>query len=254
MQADGQVVFVNDTGVRLMLADSSEQLVGRPITDFVASDSLPPIFASIAELREVGDCTPPYRAQMIRMDGSLLAVEVVVVKTVWGGAPAHHVITRDVSARHAAEAALKYQAALVNRVSDAIIGTTAAGVITSWNPAAESIYGRPSAEALGRPIGELVGAAVDAVAIIACGGIVHTTHRSADGARLDVRISAAVMDDGYVFVCCDLTALRRAPNSISRPSWARWPRASSSRTRTAGSSRSIPRRSTSWGRDPSMSA
>lgn len=76
VQADGQVVFVNDTGVRLMLADSSEQLVGRPITDFVASDSLPPIFASIAELREVGDCTPPYRAQMIRMDGSLLAVEV----------------------------------------------------------------------------------------------------------------------------------------------------------------------------------
>src|SRR6201999_2982261 len=32
---DGRVLFVNDAGVRLMLADSPERLVGRSITDFV---------------------------------------------------------------------------------------------------------------------------------------------------------------------------------------------------------------------------
>ncbi len=210
VHAGGRVVFVNDTGVGLMLADSGEQLVGRPITDFVATDSLPPMVSGIAELREVGDRTPPYQAQMIRMDGSRLAVEVVIVLTVWDDEPAHQVITRDISARHAAEAALRYQAALVNHVSDAIIGTTATGVITSWNPAAESIYGLSFAEARGRPIGDVLGAAVDPAAIIGSGGILHSTHRSADGAPLDVRVSAAVMEDGYVFLCCDLTALRRA--------------------------------------------
>ena len=208
--AEGRVVFVNDAGVRLMLADSSDQLVDRSIADFLAEESIPAMRAGIAELREVGDCTPQYPAQMTRVDGSLLAVEVVVVKTVWNDEPALQVITRDVSARHDSEAALRYQAALVNHVSDAIIGTTKTGVVNSWNPAAETIYGRSAAEAYGQRIGELVGAPIDPVAIVASGGIVHSTHYSADGATLDVRVSAAAMGNGYVFVCCDLTALHRA--------------------------------------------
>lgn len=207
---DGRILYVNDAGVRLMLADSSDQLIGRPITDFVAPDSIPPMQAGIAALREVGDCSPHYPAQMIRSDGTLLPVEVVIVLTIWEDELAHQVITRDVSARHAAEAALRRQAALVNHVSDAIIGTTSTGIVTSWNRAAETIYGRSAAEAHGKPISELVGAAVDAVAIVASGGVGHSTHRSADGAPLDVRVSAAAMDDGYVFVCCDMTALHRA--------------------------------------------
>ncbi len=208
--AEGRVVFVNDAGVRLMLADSSDQLVDRSIADFLAEESIPAMRAGIAELREVGDCTAQYPAQMTRVDGSLLAVEVVVVKTVWNDEPALQVITRDVSARHDSEAALRYQAALVNHVSDAIIGTTKTGVVNSWNPAAETIYGRSAAEAYGQRIGELVGAPIDPVAIVASGGIVHSTHYSADGAALDVRVSAAAMGNGYVFVCCDLTALHRA--------------------------------------------
>ena len=193
-----------------MLARSSDEIVGRPITEFVASESIPPMLAGLAELREVGDCTPIYPAQMIRIDGSLLAVEVVSVKTEWEDEVAYQVITRDVSARHAADAALRYEAALVNHVSDAIIATTETGLVTSWNPAAEAIYGRSVDEALGLPITALVGADVDPAAIVASGGILHATHHSATGAALDVRVSAAAMGDGFVFVCCDLTAVHRA--------------------------------------------
>lgn len=207
---DGRILYVNDAGVRLMLAASPDEIMGRPITDFVAADSIPPMQAGVAALRDVGDCSPHYPAQMIRADGSLLPVEIVVVLTIWEDELAHQVITRDVSARHAADVALRYQAALVTHVSDAIIGTTATGVVTSWNPAAEAIYGRPADEAHGSPISELVGAAVDPVAIVTSGGAVQCTHRSADGTLLDVRVSAAAMENGYVFVCCDLTALRRA--------------------------------------------
>ena len=124
---DGRVLYVNNAGVRLMLADSSDQIVGRPITDFVAPESIPPMVAGIAGLREVGDYSATYPAQMIRLDGTLLAVEVVVVMTIWEDEPAYQVITRDVSVRHETEATLRYQAALVNHVSDAIIGTTATG-------------------------------------------------------------------------------------------------------------------------------
>ncbi len=207
---DGRIVYVNDAGVRLMLADSPEAITGRPVTDFVSPESIPPMQAGVAALREVGDCSPQYPAQMIRTDGTLLAVEIVIVLTMWDDELAHQVITRDVSSRHATDVALRYQAALVNHVSDAIIGTTRTGVITSWNPAAEAIYGRSADEAHGTLISAAVGAAMDPVAIVASGGVVHSAHRSADGTSLDVRVSAAAMAHGYVFVCCDLTALHRA--------------------------------------------
>jgi PAS domain S-box-containing protein len=119
---DGRILYVNDAGVRLMLADSPEAITGRRITDFVSPESIPPMQAGVAALREVGDCSPHYPAQMIRTDGTLLAVEIVIVLTMWDDEFAHQVITRDVSSRHATDVALRYQAALVNHVSDASSG------------------------------------------------------------------------------------------------------------------------------------
>ncbi len=207
---DGLVQYVNPAGVRLMLAKSADQLIGRPITDFVTADSIPPMLVDIAELSQLGQYTRSLPAQMIRIDGTLLDVEVIAVMTIWEREVAYEVITRDVSERNAKEAALRYQAALVNHVSDAIIGTTMTGVVTSWNPAAEAIYGQTVGDALGCPVSALVGAEVDPAAIVASGGIVHATHRAAAGHPLEVRLSAAAMNHGFVLVCCDLTALRLA--------------------------------------------
>jgi PAS domain-containing protein len=121
-----------------------------------------------------------------------------------------HSCFRDLSAQKAAEAALRCQAALATHVSDAIIATTFAGIVTNWNPAAEAIYRRPAIRALALPASEAVGAPLDPAAIIADGGIVHSTHHAADGAALAVRVSATATDNGYVLVCTDQTALRHA--------------------------------------------
>jgi len=206
----GRIVYVNPAGLRLMAAQSPDQMIGHPLTEFVAPESIPLMQERHAELRGVGDYSEPAVAQMMRLDGTLLAVEVQSVVTLWEGESAYQVISRDRSAQQAAEAALRYRAALVNHVSDAIISTTAGGLVTSWNPAAETIYGRFADEAMGRPITDMVGAPVDPIAIVASGGIVAATHHSADNAALDIRVSAAAMENGYVFVCCDLTPLNRA--------------------------------------------
>ena len=43
-------------------------------------------------------------------------------------------------------------AATVDSIDDAVIGRTLDGVITSWNPGAERIYGYSAEEAIGRPV------------------------------------------------------------------------------------------------------
>ena len=64
---------------------------------------------------------------------------------------------------------------------------------------------------IGQPVAVAVGADLDPAAVVARGGIVHSNHWAADGSALAIRVSAARMDDdGYVLVCTDYTALRRA--------------------------------------------
>jgi PAS domain S-box-containing protein len=147
----GRVVYINPAGVRWIGAQSSAELVGHLITEFVHPDSVPEMLARIAALQHEGDTCPPSEAVMLRIDGTTLDVEAVSMLTVWEGRPAYQVIFRDLSVQKAAEAALRSQAALVTQVSDAIIATTFAGIVTNWNPAAEAIYRRPAARALALP-------------------------------------------------------------------------------------------------------
>src|SRR5271163_4234812 len=136
----GRVVYINPAGVRRIGGQSSADLVGRVITEFVHPDSVPAMLTRIAALRHEGDTSPRSEAVMLRFDGTTLDVEAVSMLTVWEGRPAYQVIFRDLSARKAAEAALRSQAALATHVSDAIIATTFTGIVTNWNPAAEAIY------------------------------------------------------------------------------------------------------------------
>jgi diguanylate cyclase (GGDEF)-like protein/PAS domain S-box-containing protein len=210
----GRVVYVNPAGIRWIGAQSSAELVGHAITEFVHPDSVPAMLVQIASLRREGDTSPPSEAVMLRFDGTTLDVEAVSVLTVWEGRPAYQVIFRDLSARKAAEAALRCQAALAAHVSDAIIAITLTGIVANWNPAAEVIYRRPAARALALPVSEAIGAPLDPAAIIANGGIVHSTHHAADGTALAVRVSATAINTGYLLVCTDQTALRHAEQHL----------------------------------------
>ncbi len=206
----GRVVYANPAVVRFVGAGSAADIVGRPITDFVYPGSVPEVLRRISELIEPGAASKPAEAVLLRLDGGRVDVESVSVRTTWEGRPAFQVIMRDVTAQKAAATALRYQAALATHVSDALVATTTEGVVTSWNPSAETVYGRPAADAIGRPIHLLVGAPLDPAAVLEAGGVVQAEHRRADGGWLAVRVSVARMDDGYVLICADETARRRA--------------------------------------------
>ncbi|GAB3706397.1 EAL domain-containing protein [Amycolatopsis oliviviridis] len=211
----GIVTYVNRAAVSALGASSTAELIGRPIMDFVAEESLPALLDRIASLHRQGASTDPADTVMLRLDGTKYLVQSISVRTTWEGRPAFQVIMRDISAQKAAEATLRYQAALISHVSDAIIATNGTGMVTSWNPAAENVYGWTAGEAIGGTVSDLVGAALDPETVLRRGGVLRTTHRHRNGSTLAIRISAAEMADGFVLVCADETARRRAEQHYS---------------------------------------
>ena len=206
---DGIVRYMSPAGLRLAGADRMEEIVGRPILDFIHPQSLEETLERIAALSEPGMVSEPTEAVLKRVDGKPLVIESISVLIEWEGRPAYQVILRDISERRRADAALRYQASLVTHVSDAVVATDPDGRIASFNPAAEVLYRCDATDAIGRPVGELLGgSAIDDDGGIRAGEQMH--HR-ADGTEIPVIVSVAPLRDdvgeltGSVAVCTDLT-------------------------------------------------
>ena len=64
-------------------------------------------------------------------------------------------VVEDITERKEVEKQFAHFSAIVNSSQDAIIGKTLDGIVTSWNPGAERLYGFTAAEMIGRPISNL---------------------------------------------------------------------------------------------------
>jgi two-component system cell cycle sensor histidine kinase/response regulator CckA len=61
----------------------------------------------------------------------------------------------DVTERSRSEAAIRFQAQLLNAVQQAVVATDPEGIVIFWNAFAENLYGWAAEEAVGKPIHEL---------------------------------------------------------------------------------------------------
>ncbi|MBU1880009.1 MAG: PAS domain S-box protein, partial [Chloroflexi bacterium] len=207
---------------------------------------------ALAELERTGRPVR-YQKEYIRKDGRRVPIELLVhaVRDESGPVHLYYAFVTDITERVRAEQALKgysqrleemveertqklrereqWLSTTLRSIGDAVITTDAQGEVTLMNPVAEDLTGWDTAEAVGKPledvlniINEQTGEPVESpVARVLREGVVvglanHTLLIARDGTRRPIADSGAPMQDeaghivGTVMVFRDITARRRA--------------------------------------------
>ncbi len=144
MDARGRLVDVNYRAQQLT-GYVRAQLCTMALPDLIPPSERTESIGRLRNLRQRSELRGEY--DILRRDGTVVPVEYTATRV----APGRYLtILRDISERREAEEAHAQLVALVNSSEDAIIGETLDGIITSWNPAAERLYGYTAEQALGR--------------------------------------------------------------------------------------------------------
>ncbi|MBF6195713.1 MULTISPECIES: diguanylate cyclase domain-containing protein [Nocardia] len=157
----GRVVYVNPATVRMLAAEDAEEIIGRPLTDFVHPASVPAMLDRISTLTTAGAASVPTEMTLMRVDGGTVPVETVSVLTAWHDHLAYQVVIHDLTAQRHAEAAQRraehYFTTVVSQLEEGVVVIDPEGRIESMNPAAKRIFGTegPDGMVIGRTIQSL---------------------------------------------------------------------------------------------------
>lgn len=218
-ELEGRHIAVNRRAADLV-GYSVEELLRMDFRELVASNERESS-EEIMQLLLKGQQLPPYERTFIHRRGQEVPVEVSIsIVQDAEGAPLHmQSVVRDIRERKAIEQRLRYQASLLENVSDAIISTDLNGQIVSWNRASETVYGWFAEEVVGKLLKDIVPTEYDGItaAEVRQHVMAHgywrgeIIQRSRDGRELIMLTSITVMRDslgnslGVVIISHDIT-------------------------------------------------
>ena len=102
-----RIAFVNSAGLRLLGASHVDQIVGRPVLDFIHPEDQAAIKNRMQSTFEGKWLAQWMEQRAVRLDGSVVDIEAIAVPFVHRGCLTSQVIVRDITDRKKAEEALQ---------------------------------------------------------------------------------------------------------------------------------------------------
>jgi PAS domain S-box-containing protein len=105
VHCEGKFVYANSAAMRLFGAEGTEQLIGKPLIDFVHPDYREIVKERIRRTNEEKVAAPYLEMKFLRLDGTEVDVATVAIPTTYQGKPAIQVVTLDIADRKRMEKA-----------------------------------------------------------------------------------------------------------------------------------------------------
>jgi PAS domain S-box-containing protein len=107
VHTDGKIVYVNEAGLILMGASKTDDLIGKPILDIVHPDFHESVKKRTKDVIQNNEHSSLSAEKFIRLDGSIVDVDVIAIPITYNEKPSAQVVVRDITQRRIAEEALK---------------------------------------------------------------------------------------------------------------------------------------------------
>ena len=107
---DGKLIYVNPAAIRLMGAQSADDLLGKPILELVHPDYHAVVQTRLGAISQPDDVTPLLEEKFLRLDGAEVDVEVQSTWIRFGAEPAIQVAARDITLQKAQQRQLEHLA------------------------------------------------------------------------------------------------------------------------------------------------
>jgi diguanylate cyclase (GGDEF)-like protein/PAS domain S-box-containing protein len=149
----GAVIEAANPAFERLVGRSAGELIGRVATDITAPEDVAATAAAVAEM-QAGRPTD-LEKRFLRPDGTAVWARVRTAPLP-GAGPQALAMVDDITADRERRAAVDRLAAVITASSEAVMTVDTSGLITSWNPGAEKLFGRTEDQAIGRSISEFV--------------------------------------------------------------------------------------------------
>jgi PAS domain S-box-containing protein len=156
----GRFINANKATLMLLGMDSLEEFLGtRP--EQISPEYQPDGKRSSDKVVEVVEAafkagSHRFEWEHLKKNGTHFFAEVMLTPIRFGQNSLIHVVWNDISERKRLEAQMKQFEAIVTSSDDAIISKSIDGIVTSWNPGAEAMFGYSAAEMIGKPLNILL--------------------------------------------------------------------------------------------------
>jgi len=153
---EGLITSWNPAAER-MYGYSGKEILGRSGRILACPGRADQMYAVLARIK-AGEVVEHVEVNHLRKDGTVFAVSVAVapVRDDNGTIVGSSAVARDVTEQRRAFETAQHLAAIIENSDDAIVSGSLDGRITSWNSAAERLYGYSAEEIVGKPADFLI--------------------------------------------------------------------------------------------------